>query len=70
MKKNMGLADRLIRVVIAVVIITFYFINVQAETLQIILIVLSIIFLITSMIGYCPLYGLLGIKTCPYKAKK
>ena len=70
MKKNMGLADRLIRVIIAIIIATLYFNNVATGTLGIILIILGVIFFITSMIGYCPLYTLFGIKTCPYTTKK
>jgi uncharacterized membrane protein len=63
MKKNMGTADRIIRVVIAAVIVGLYFTNVISGWLAIALIALSVIFLLTSLISFCPLYWPLGIKT-------
>jgi phosphoglycerol transferase MdoB-like AlkP superfamily enzyme len=64
MKKNMGSMDRLIRVIIAILLVSLYFTNVITGTLGIVLISLSIIFVLTSLIGFCPLYTLFGIKTC------
>lgn len=67
MEKNMGSADRLIRIVIAAVIATLYLTNVISGTLGIVLLVLAIVFLLTSFVGFCPLYKPLGINTCPKK---
>lgn len=64
MKTNMGAIDRIIRLVIAVIIIALYFANLISGTLAIILLVLSGIFIVTSLINFCSLYTLLGIKTC------
>ena len=64
MKKNMGSMDRLIRVIIAILLGSLYFTNVITGALGIVLISLSIIFVLTSLIGFCPLYTLFGIKTC------
>ncbi|MDO8998640.1 MAG: DUF2892 domain-containing protein [Bacteroidota bacterium] len=65
MKKNMGLADRLIRIVIALVIAVLYFTNVITGVLAIVFLILAGVFLLTSMISFCPLYTLFGANTCP-----
>jgi len=63
MKKNMGSADRIIRLIIAAIVVTLYFLNVISGTLGIVLIVLAGIFVLTSMISTCPLYLPFGIST-------
>jgi len=70
MKKNMGLADRLIRTIIAIVFISLYYTGIVSGTLGIILIALSVIFLITSFISFCPLYLPLGLSTLRKKFNK
>jgi hypothetical protein len=67
MKVNMGGADRTIRVLIALAIAVLYITNVITGTLGIILLILAGVFLFTSVIGFCPLYTLFGIRTCPKK---
>lgn len=69
MKKNMGSADRIIRVIMAAVIAVLYFSNIISGTLGIILLILSVIFVLTSLISFCPLYAPFGIKTCSIKEK-
>ncbi len=64
MKKNMGLADRIIRLVIAAILAYLYFSGTVTSTLGIVLLVLAIVFVLTSLIGFCPLYAPFGIKTC------
>lgn len=64
MKKNMGTADRIIRTVIALVMIVLFVQGVISGTLGIILLVLSGILLLTSLVGFCPLYAPFGIRTC------
>ena len=63
MEKNMGLADRNIRVIIAAIIVTLYITKIITGTLGIILIVLSAVFLLTSLVGFCPLYLPFGLNT-------
>ncbi len=63
MKKNMGVADRVIRVVIAAVIAILYFTNVISGTLGIVLLIIGAVFLLTSIVGFCPLYAPFGLKT-------
>ncbi|MDH4036002.1 MAG: DUF2892 domain-containing protein [Candidatus Krumholzibacteria bacterium] len=72
MKKNMGAADRIIRTLIAIVIGVLFFKGVIAGVLGVILGILAIIFLATSLVGWCPLYLPLGLSTCkaaPAKSK-
>lgn len=67
MKKNMGTVDKTIRIIIAIVIAGLYFTDVITGTLGIILLILSGVFVLTSLISFCPLYTLLGINTCKNK---
>lgn len=63
MKKNMGTVDRILRILVAIVIISLYFANVISGTVAIVLLVLSGIFILTSFIGVCPLYMPFGMST-------
>jgi hypothetical protein len=56
MKKNMGNLDRIIRTVLAIIFAILYFSGTVTGTLGIILLVLSGVFLLTSLISFCPLY--------------
>lgn len=56
MKPNMGTIDRVARVIIAAIIAALYFMHVISGTLAIVLLVLGGIFLLTSVISFCPLY--------------
>ena len=56
MKKNMGIADRIIRLIITAVIAVLYFTHILTGVLGIVLLVLAGIFLLTSIVGFCPLY--------------
>ena len=64
MKKNMGSYDKLIRLVVAIVLIVLYYKEVLTGTLGIIALVLALVLTVTSLIGFCPLYTLFGINTC------
>jgi hypothetical protein len=70
MKKNIGVADRIIRILIAIVIAVLFFMEFITGTLGIILLIVAGVFLITSMMGFCGLYKIFGIRTCPAKAPK
>ncbi len=70
MKKNMGSADRIIRVLAAVVLIALYFGNVVTGTLGIVLLVVAGVFIVTSLVSFCPLYLPLGMSTCSTEGKK
>jgi hypothetical protein len=63
MKKNMGLADRLIRTILAIVVIVLYLTNQISGTAAVILGIIAIVFLLTSAIGLCPAYLPLKLST-------
>ena len=67
MKPNMGIFDRILRVIIAIVVIGLYATGNLSGTTAIILLVLSGIFVLTSFISFCPLYLPFGISTRPKK---
>lgn len=69
MKKNMGNADRIIRVIIAAIVGVLYFTGTISGTLGIVLLVLAGVFVLTSLISFCPLYAPFGFKTCQVKNK-
>lgn len=67
MKRNMGNADKAIRLIIALVIGGLYFTGTITGTLGIVLVALSAIFVLTSLVSVCPLYLPFGISTCKKK---
>jgi hypothetical protein len=67
MKKNMSSADRIIRLIIAAIMVMLYLTNTVTGTFGIVLLVLSVVFVLTSLISFCPLYPIFGISTCPVK---
>lgn len=67
MKKNMGNIDRIIRVLVALVVIALIGTNVLTGTLAIVLGALAGVFMLTAFVSFCPLYTLVGINTCEVK---
>ncbi|MBS1579668.1 MAG: DUF2892 domain-containing protein [Bacteroidetes bacterium] len=63
MKANMSLADRVIRIAAVIVIAVLYFTDQISGTLAIILGIVAAIFVLTSLVSFCPLYRLFGIST-------
>ncbi|HZY25392.1 MAG TPA: DUF2892 domain-containing protein [Bacteroidales bacterium] len=63
MKKNMGTLDKTVRILIAAIVVLLYFTHVISGTLAIVLLAVSAIFVITSLLGFCPLYLPIGINT-------
>lgn len=63
MKKNMGTIDRVIRIVIAVAIAAIYSSGNISGTVAIVLGVIAVVFLLTSLVGFCPIYTVLGLST-------
>ena len=59
----MGTIDRFIRTVIAVVIAVLYFTGQISGTVAIVLGIVAVAFLLTSLVGWCPLYNPFGIST-------
>jgi hypothetical protein len=63
MKKNMGSIDKIIRILVAVVVVILYFANIISGTAGIILLVVSAVFVVTAVLGICPLYSVLRLRT-------
>ena len=67
MKKNMGGADRIIRVIIAALMAVLYLTGTVTGTLGLVLLVLAAVFVLTSLISFCPLYWPFGISSAKKK---
>lgn len=68
MKKNMGYVDRFIRIILAGFIVFLSTTGKIHGTLNLVLVILAIIFLLTSLVGVCPLYLPFKISTNKKKA--
>lgn len=60
MCKNLGTLDRVLRIVVGLVLIALVFVGPQTPWGWI-----GVIPLATALIGWCPLYRLVGLRTCP-----
>lgn len=59
----MGQTDRLIRIVVAIIVVTLYYVEIISGTTAIVLLGLAAVFVLTSVIGVCPLYLPFNIRT-------
>lgn len=64
MKKNMGSADRIIRLLVVAALVALYATGTVTGLWGTLALVAAGIFTLTSIVGFCPLYALVGIKTC------
>jgi hypothetical protein len=64
MKPNMGTADRVVRILVAVAIGILYFTGRISGTLATVLGVVAVVFVLTSLVGRCPAYLPFGLSTC------
>ena len=66
MKNNVGTTDRIIRIALAAVIAVLYFTdNWLTGTIGIVALALAVIFVLTSLVSFCPIYAIFGIRSCP-----
>jgi fatty acid desaturase len=63
MKKNMGAADRVIRILVAAVFAYLFFAGIVTGVTGIVLVILGAVFVLTSLIGFCPLYAAFGLNS-------
>jgi len=63
MKKNMGTTDKVIRILVAVLLSVLFITHVISGTPGVILLILAGIFVVTSLLGICPLYLPFGLST-------
>ena len=64
MEKNIGILDKIFRILVAVIAVLFYLDVVGSDILSYILLFVGAVMLITSLLDFCPLYLVFGIKTC------
>lgn len=64
----MGSPDRIIRILAAIVFALLYFTGTVTGTWGIVLLVLGGVFVLTSFVGFCPLYAIFGMNTCHTKS--
>ena len=65
----MGSADKLVRVLIAVAIAVLYYLEMISGALALVLLAFALIFLLTSLVSFCPLYTIFGMNTCKKEGK-
>ena len=63
MKKNMGTIDRALRAIVGIIIAILYFTGQISGTAAIILGIIAVVFLLTSLVSFCPAYLPLGLST-------
>jgi membrane-bound ClpP family serine protease len=69
MVKNVGTVDRIVRVIVGILALVGVFL-VSGMVLKVILGIVAISMFFTAITGYCGLYRVLGISTCPTGGKK
>ena len=62
MTKNVGTLDRALRIAIGIAVLALYFVLPDTEQL---FALIGVVPLATAFIRWCPLYTLVGIRTCP-----
>lgn len=65
MTTNVGKTDKIIRAAIAALAVVLAFVLGIGSVGGIVVIVVAAIALVTALVGFCPLYKLFGISTCP-----
>ena len=63
MKLNMGSWDRILRLIVALVVVLLLVTGILKGVLAVILGIIAIIFFVTSVVGFCPLYVIFGFST-------
>ena len=67
MKKNLGSIDKIVRMLLAAILILLFVFDVVTGTVGYVFLALAAIFIVTSLINFCPLYYIFGISTCAKK---
>jgi len=63
MKSNMSSTDRIGRVIFAVLVVLLWTMDIITGTVATTLLIVGAIFVVTSMVGFCPIYTLFGMNT-------
>ena len=67
MKTNVGSADKIVRIVVGIGLLSLFFI---LEGNMRFLGLIGIVPIATALMGWCPLYSVIGVNTCPLTEKK
>ena len=62
MSRNEGTIDRVLRVVLGLILLSLVFVGPQTPWGWI-----GVVPLVTGLIGFCPIYKIVGLSTCPLK---
>ncbi|HZP86545.1 MAG TPA: DUF2892 domain-containing protein [Burkholderiales bacterium] len=66
MARNVGGIDKALRIVVGIVLLSLFFVlEGSAKWFGLI----GLVPLVTAFAGYCPLYSILGISSCPVSGK-
>ena len=64
MTKNMGSLDRTVRIILAIALLAYAIFGSATGITAILAGVIGVVFLLTSFVSFCPLYRIVGLKTC------
>lgn len=67
MKTNVGNIDRVLRIAVSVVLVVLFFMDILTGVLGYIGLGVAGVFTLTALVGFCPIYALVGLSTCPVK---
>jgi hypothetical protein len=67
-EKNVGMIDRMVRIIIGIVLIAVFALNMVAAPWSYLVVHIGLIALVTGAVGTCALYSLLGMNTLGKKA--
>jgi hypothetical protein len=70
MKKNMGSVDRIVRLLIAAVAVFLFYNGTLTGIAGTVALVVAVIFTLTSLVSFCPLYAIFNLSTCPVSPEK
>ncbi|HWS58528.1 MAG TPA: DUF2892 domain-containing protein [Actinotalea sp.] len=70
MTTNTSTTDRIIRVVLALAALVGAFAVGVGSVLGVVLVVLAVVLLVTAAVGFCPLYRVFGLSTCPVPSSR
>ena len=71
MKKNEGNLDRIVRTILGItaLIVALTVLDVMTgATFGVIVAAIGVILIISAIIGFCPMYKVIGLETCPLKS--
>jgi membrane-bound ClpP family serine protease len=67
MKTNIGSTDKLVRLLLAIVLILLFYFEVLTDSLGILALIGALVLTVTSLINFCPIYPLFKINTSKKK---